>query len=139
MREKASKFLHHKIGTNDYSEDVEPTEEKVKEPIDRKGPAVDTVDTNMGASDKDAIKGKGSWKKEIETEEEIVEGKGKSKSKGKGKGRGKGKQQKIKKVSEGEQDDNAKEDDDALDEPGSKSAIIVDGKGEQRKTVFILI
>lgn len=115
IREKANKFLHHKIGTNDYSEDVEDKEEK----INRKGP---TVDTDMGASGKDTVKGNYGGKDRNKQEDEIE----------------KVEVSKVKKPKKekGEQDDNAKVDDDKVDEPGSKSRIKKNENEEQRKIYF---
>ena len=126
IRESANKFLHHKIGTNDYSEDVEDKEDKEEKPT-RKGPAVDTVDSNMGASGKDKITGnfRGKDRNKQEDEIEKVEV---SKSKGK-----------KPKKEKGEQDDNAKEDDDKVDEPGSKSKTKTDANEEQGKICYILV
>ena len=121
IREKANKFLHHKLGSDEQTEEEEGGS---RLPI-KKPPVV--VDTSMGPSDKDPIKG-GFTGKDKEKETVKVEDKEEEKADDKNLFNEKPQVKVVKKdESTGEQDDNAKEDDDEK----SKSETIKVDKNEK--------
>lgn len=122
IREKANKFLHHKLGSDELTEEEEgDTRLSIK-----KLPVV--VDTSMGASDKVPINGgftgRGKEKETVKVKEEKEEERTDDKSSGDEKPI-----VKVIKKEENteEQDDNAKEDDDGK----SKSETIKVDKNEK--------
>jgi hypothetical protein len=133
IREKANKFLHHKLGSDELAEEEE---KETKLPI-KKQPVV--VDTSMGPSDKEPINGgftgRDKEKEQKQKKVRVKEEEDKEEDE-RADDKSSGDEKPIVKVvkkeeNTGEQDDNAKEDDDAADSKKSKSETIKVDKNEE--------